>query len=67
MFIHEMSTDECHEVLSRVSVGRLACAVDDQPYVVPINFAFDGLYIYCFATEGKKIYWMRSNPKVCFE
>jgi nitroimidazol reductase NimA-like FMN-containing flavoprotein (pyridoxamine 5'-phosphate oxidase superfamily) len=45
----------------------LACARDDQPYVVPINFAFDGTYLYGFTTEGQKIEWMRSNPSVCFE
>ena len=48
-------------------LGRLACAQDNQPYIVPINFAFDGAYIYGFTTLGQKIEWTRSNPLVCFE
>src|SRR5688572_6990821 len=68
MFIHEMSAGECSDLLSRAKFGRLACARDNQPYVVPMNFAFDGdRYLYGFATLGKKVEWMRANPLVCFE
>jgi nitroimidazol reductase NimA-like FMN-containing flavoprotein (pyridoxamine 5'-phosphate oxidase superfamily) len=69
MFIHEMSADECREALERENVGRLACARDNQPYILPMNFALDGvfLYLYGFTTPGQKIEWMRSNPLVCFE
>lgn len=68
MFIHEMSRTECNDALSRAKFGRLACAHNNQPYVLPLNFAFDGdSYLYCFTTLGQKINWMRSNPLVCFE
>lgn len=76
MLIHEMTEDECRAALERVSFGRLACARDNQPYVVPINFSYDGkhLYgfsapaeIYGFSTLGQKIEWMRTNPLVCLE
>jgi nitroimidazol reductase NimA-like FMN-containing flavoprotein (pyridoxamine 5'-phosphate oxidase superfamily) len=68
MFIHEMSRAECDEALSRAKYGRLACAQDNQPYVLPVNFAFDGgSYFYCFTTLGQKVEWMRSNPLVCLE
>lgn len=67
MFIHEMSNAECCEVLRREKVGRLACAHNNQPYVIPIYFAFDGNYIYGFTTVGQKVEWMRSNELVCFE
>lgn len=67
MFIHEMSDAECRHVLQGANVGRLACARDNQPYVVPIYFAFDGDYIYGFTTVGQKVEWMRSNELVCFE
>ena len=67
MFIHEMSAAECHGALKRASVGRLACAHDNQPYVVPIYFAYDLCHIYAFSTLGQKIEWMRSNPLVCLE
>jgi uncharacterized protein len=69
MFIHEMTVSECREALESTHVGRLACAYNNQPYVVPMNFAADGnyLYLYGFTTLGQKIQWMRSNPLVCFE
>jgi nitroimidazol reductase NimA-like FMN-containing flavoprotein (pyridoxamine 5'-phosphate oxidase superfamily) len=67
MFIHEMDQFQCEKVLEQTSVGRLACAKDNQPYVVPIYFSFDGRHIYGFTTLGKKTEWMRANPKVCLE
>jgi hypothetical protein len=62
-----MSQQECHEFLTRLSFGRLASARDNQPYVVPIYFAFEPNRLYGFATMGQKIEWMRSNPLVCVE
>ncbi len=35
MRIVPISDQECSELLKRVSLGRLACAMDNQPYVVP--------------------------------
>jgi nitroimidazol reductase NimA-like FMN-containing flavoprotein (pyridoxamine 5'-phosphate oxidase superfamily) len=67
MFIDEMTFKECCAALKKVNVGRLACAHDGQPYAVPINFAFDGTYLYGFTTLGQKIEWMRANPLVCLE
>jgi nitroimidazol reductase NimA-like FMN-containing flavoprotein (pyridoxamine 5'-phosphate oxidase superfamily) len=67
MFIHEMSEFECRQALQQATVGRLACARDNQPYVVPIYFAFDGQHVYAFTTVGQKIEWMRSNARVCLE
>lgn len=67
MVIHEMTEGECHNALERASFGRLACARDNQPYVVPIYFSYDGRQLYGFSTLGQKIEWMRSNPLVCFE
>ena len=68
MFIHKMTRDECDEMLGHAKFGRLGCAHDNRPYVLPLNFTFDGNdYLYCFTTLGQKIDWMRSNPLVCFE
>ena len=67
MFIHEMTGDECADALKEMRLGRLACAQNNQPYIVPINFAFDGAYLYGFTTLGQKIEWTRLNPLVCFE
>jgi len=67
MRIIEMSQQECRELLKRVSIGRLGCSLDDQPYVVPVGFSYEPAYIYIFSTLGKKIKWMRQNPKVCLQ
>jgi uncharacterized protein len=65
MTIDELSRNECVEFTNRNTLGRLACALHNQPYIVPINFAYESGCIYAFSTLGKKIEWMRENPKVC--
>jgi nitroimidazol reductase NimA-like FMN-containing flavoprotein (pyridoxamine 5'-phosphate oxidase superfamily) len=67
MLINDMSVEECGQLLARVGFGRLACARDDQPYIVPIYFAYEPDHLYGFSTVGRKIDWMRSNPRVCVE
>jgi len=67
VFIQLMTDAECREALDRTTIGRLACAKDQQPYVVPIYFMIDGDHLYSFANLGQKIEWMRANPRVCVE
>ena len=67
MIIEDMSRQEIKELLNRASIGRLASAKDNQPYVVPIRFVYSGVYLYSFTTLGQKIDWMRENSKVCVE
>ncbi len=67
MVINKMTEKECGELLARASLGRLGCSLDNQPYVVPIYFAYEPDYIYVLSTFGQKIEWMRANPKVCVE
>ena len=62
MLIGEMSVAECRGALEQARFGRLACARDNQPYVVPFYFASDGDYLYAFSKLGRKIEWMRDNP-----
>jgi uncharacterized protein len=67
MRILEISLDECKQLLSRLTVGRLACALENQPYVVPVCFSYEADSLYVFSTVGQKIKWMRKNPKVCLQ
>jgi nitroimidazol reductase NimA-like FMN-containing flavoprotein (pyridoxamine 5'-phosphate oxidase superfamily) len=69
MRIHELSRAECEEILEHSDFGRLACARENQPYIVPIQFSFDSTRkcLYAFSTVGQKIDWMRENPRVCLE
>jgi hypothetical protein len=64
MVIKEMIEQKCHAVLARASMGKLGRALDDQPYVVPVRFAYEPEYIYTFSTSGQKIKWRRANPKL---
>jgi len=67
MWISEMTEKECREFLARSTFGRLACARESQPYIVPIYFVYEPDHLYGFSTFGQKIEWMRSNPRVCVE
>jgi uncharacterized protein len=67
MLINKMTPEECDGLLARVGFGRLACARDNQPYIVPIYFGHQPHHLYGFATFGQKIEWMRSNSRVCVQ
>jgi nitroimidazol reductase NimA-like FMN-containing flavoprotein (pyridoxamine 5'-phosphate oxidase superfamily) len=62
-----LSDEELESMLQRHRVGRLACTWHDRPYVVPINYIYDGDAIYAYSSVGRKIGMMRSQPRVCFE
>ena len=59
-------------ILDTAKVLHLGLCVDNEPYVVPMNYGYtmeDGkltLYLHC-AVRGKKLDMMRANPNVCFE
>jgi uncharacterized protein len=67
MIVREMSGEECRDLLARVEYGRLATVSQNQPYIVPIYFAYEREYLYGFTTLGRKVEWMRANPLVCVE
>lgn len=63
----KLSPEEIESVLSTQVVGRIGCHADDTTYVVPINFTYDGEFVYCYTQEGMKVALMRKNPQVCFQ
>ena len=67
MLIHDLSPEECANVLQRAVLGHLACAKEGEPYVVPIHFAFDAerRCVYGVSMIGQKVEWMRANPRAC--
>jgi hypothetical protein len=67
MVINDMTAAECGAFLAGASLGRLGCSLDNQPYIVPVYFAYEPEYIYILSTLGRKIEWMRANSKVCLE
>lgn len=67
MIIREMTGEECIELLEASRLARLACARENQPYLIPIQYAYEQGYLYSFSMEGQKIDWMRENPSVCLQ
>jgi uncharacterized protein len=63
----EMSEQEIDSLLTRNRFGRLGFVLDREVHIVPINYAWDGAYIYGHAAEGQKVRGMRLNPRVAFE
>jgi nitroimidazol reductase NimA-like FMN-containing flavoprotein (pyridoxamine 5'-phosphate oxidase superfamily) len=63
----ELKEQEIEKVLHHQLIGRIGCHADDLTYVIPISYAYDGMYIYGHTRDGMKIKMMRKNPSVCFE
>ncbi len=64
-----MDLDAITILLNKAPVGRMATiSPDGMPYIVPVNFAFEGdrIYFHC-ALEGMKLDYIKANPKVGFE
>ena len=63
---------EILHILDTGKVLRLGLAVDDEPYVVPMNYGYTmdqgklTFYLHS-ALKGKKLDMMRRNPRVFFE
>ncbi len=54
-------------ILEVAETGCLAMAVENRPYVIPVNYVIWNGCIYVHtAKEGKKIEWLQQNPVVCF-
>ena len=63
---------QIQSILDTAKVLHLGLAVDNEPYVVPMNYGYtmeDGkLIIYLHsALQGKKLDMIRANPRVFFE
>ena len=59
--------DEIDQIIRSCQVCRLALALDNEPYLVPVNFGYDGQAIYLHtAATGRKIEFFEENPRVCF-
>jgi nitroimidazol reductase NimA-like FMN-containing flavoprotein (pyridoxamine 5'-phosphate oxidase superfamily) len=60
-------TNEVVDILRRALVMRLAFC-GDEPYLVPLNFAFhQGCIYFHTGHKGKKMEMLRKDDRVCFE
>lgn len=65
--INRMGEKESRALLRENITGRLGCSDQSKPYVVPVNYLFDGEFIYVHALPGRKIDILRDNPNVCLQ
>jgi nitroimidazol reductase NimA-like FMN-containing flavoprotein (pyridoxamine 5'-phosphate oxidase superfamily) len=65
--VEDMAPAEMQALLERESFGHLGCARDARPYVLPMNYAYDGQDLYFFTTEGMKTKYIEANPQVCLQ
>ncbi len=63
----ELTSEQIEHLLHREVVGRIGCHAEGRTYVVPVNYAYDGEFLYGHAAEGMKLRMMRANPEICFQ
>jgi len=55
-------------IIRHSTVCRLGLCDDNQPYIVPLSFGYDGRFLYVHAAlEGRKVEILKRNQRVCFE
>ena len=67
MGIRKLGDGDSLAILREGILGRLGCIASGWPYVVPVNYFFDGKDIYVHTLPGKKLDALRSNPRVCLQ
>ena len=60
------SRGEMDQIIHNSLICHLSCSLNNQPYVVPLSFGYDGNAVYFHtAQEGKKNAILSANPQVC--
>jgi uncharacterized protein len=62
-----LNKDEAYKLFKSARVARLGCIVNGGPYVVPINYVFEGDHLYSHSLPGLKISALRENPRACVQ
>jgi hypothetical protein len=65
--INVLGEAEARKMLREKQLGRLGCCAGGEPYVVPVNYLFDGEFIYVHSLPGRKIEALRANPLACLQ
>ncbi len=59
--------EEIDRMLNQSKTGRLGLSRDGIPYVLPLSFWFSEPAVYFHgALQGRKIDYIRANPRACF-
>lgn len=65
--IKMMSDEEARALLRAGRLGHLGCVAEGYPYVVPVNYVFDGEFVFSHSLPGLKVEAMRAFPRVCLQ
>ena len=65
--ISPMGREDSCDLLKNRKLGRIGCDVEGIPYVVPVNYVFDGETVFVHSLPGRKITALRKNPNVCLQ
>lgn len=62
-----LSEEDARHLFHEARIVRLACIVNGEPYVVPINCHCEDDYLYSHSLPGLKITGLRQNPRACVQ
>lgn len=65
--IEPLGKEDARALLKAHQIGRLGCNVNQEPYVLPINYLYTGNDVYMHALPGLKIRAMRKHPQICLQ
>lgn len=65
--ISRMNAEQSYALLRGGRVAHLGLVERGGPYVVPVNYVFDGEYFYFHTLPGRKVNAMRADPRVCVQ
>ncbi|MFN8192846.1 MAG: pyridoxamine 5'-phosphate oxidase family protein [Nocardioidaceae bacterium] len=65
--VHEMTTEECWDLIRTQEFGRMAFHLAEQVHITPINYAVDGESLLFRTAEGSKLLAVVMNPDIAFE
>ena len=61
------SLEEMEKILHEETIGYLGLSMGNDPYVVPLNYAYvDGKILFHCAMTGQKLDYLKKNRRVCF-
>jgi nitroimidazol reductase NimA-like FMN-containing flavoprotein (pyridoxamine 5'-phosphate oxidase superfamily) len=67
MSVESLPVADSIALLREKTLGRLGCVAGGAPYVVPVNYFFDGKDVYLHSLPGKKIDALRANNRACLQ
>ncbi len=65
--IEPLGKEDARALLQAHQLGRLGCNVNQEPYVLPINYLYTGEDLYMHSLPGLKIRAMRAQPQICLQ